>query len=88
MNNVILVGRITHFEGEEVTISVTRNYKNEDGIYMSDLIPIHLGINIAEKMVDFCKIGDVIAIKGRLETRGSVVVMAEKVSFISPKKSE
>lgn len=88
MNNVILVGRITRFEGEEVTISVTRNYKNEDGIYMSDLIPIHLGINIAEKMVDFCKIGDVIAIKGRLETRGSVVVMAEKVSFISPKKSE
>lgn len=88
MNNVILVGRIISFEGNEVTISVTRNYKNEDGIYMSDLIPIHLGINIAEKMVDFCKIGDVIAIKGRLENRGGVVVMADKVSFISAKKSE
>ena len=88
MNNVILVGRITSFEGEEVTISITRNYKNEDGIYMSDLIPIHLGINIAEKMVDFCKIGDVIGVKGRLENRGGVVVMADKVSFISPKKSE
>lgn len=88
MNNVILVGRITSFEGNEVTISVTRNYKNEDGIYMSDLIPIHLGINIAEKMVDFCKIGDVIGVKGRLENRGGVVLMAEKVSFISPKKSE
>ena len=88
MNNVILVGRITHFEGEEVTVSVNRNYKNEDGIYMSDLIPIHLGINIAEKMVDFCKIGDVIGVKGRLENRGGVVVMADKVSFISAKKSE
>ena len=88
MNNVILVGRITGFEGNEVTISVTRNYKNEDGIYMSDLIPIHLGINIAEKMVDFCKIGDVIGVKGRLENRGEVVVMADKVSFISSKKSE
>lgn len=88
MNNVILVGRITSFEGEEVTISITRNYKNEDGIYMSDLIPIHLGINIAEKMVDFCKIGDVIGVKGRLENRGGVVVMADKVSFISAKKSE
>ena len=88
MNNVILVGRITRFEGEEVTVSVNRNYENEDGIYMSDLIPIHLGINIAEKMVDFCKIGDVIGVKGRLENRDGVVVMADKVSFISAKKSE
>ena len=88
MNNVILVGRITSFEGNEVTISVTRNYKNEDGIYMSDLIPIWLGANIGEKVKDFCKIGDVIGVKGRLENRGGVVVMADKVSFISAKKSE
>ena len=88
MNNVILVGRITSFEGNEVTVSVTRNYKNEDGIYMSDLIPIWLSANIGEKMKDFCKIGDVIGVKGRLENRGEVVVMADKVSFISAKKSE
>ena len=88
MNNVILVGRITSFEGNEVTVSVTRNYKNEDGIYMSDLIPIWLSANIGEKMKDFCKIGDVIGVKGRLENRGKVVVMADKVSFISAKKSE
>ena len=88
MNNVILVGRITSFEGNEVTVSITRNYKNEDGIYMSDLIPIWLSANIGEKMQDFCKIGDVIGVKGRLENRGGVVVMADKVSFISAKKSE
>ena len=88
MNNVILVGRITSFEGNGVTISITRNYKNEDGIYMSDLIPIWLSANIGEKMKDFCKIGDVIGVKGRLENRGKVVVMADKVSFISAKKSE
>lgn len=88
MNNVILVGRITSFEGNEVTISITRNYKNEDGIYMSDLIPIWLSANIGEKMKEFCEIGDVIGVKGRLENRGKVVVMADKVSFISAKKSE
>lgn len=88
MNNVILVGRITSFEGNEVTISVTRNYKNEDGIYMSDSIPVRLSANIGEKMQEFCKIGDVIGVKGRLETRGSVVVIADKVSFISAKKPE
>ena len=88
MNNVILVGRITKFEGNEVTISVNRNYKNEDGIYMSDSIPVWLSANIGEKMKEFCQIGDVIGVKGRLENRGGVVVMADKVSFISAKKSE
>ena len=88
MNNVILVGRIISFEGNEVTISVTRNYKNEDGIYMSDSIPVRLSTNIGEKMQEFCKIGDVIGVKGRLENRGEVVVMAEKTTFVSPKKSE
>lgn len=88
MNNVILVGRIISFEGNEVIISVTRNYKNEDGIYMSDSIPVRLSANIGEKMKEFCKIGDVIGVKGRLENRGEVVVMAEKTTFVSPKKSE
>ena len=88
MNNVILVGRITSFEGNEVTVSITRNYKNEDGIYMSDLIPIWLSANIGEKMKEFCQIGDVIGVKGRLENRGEVVVMAEKTTFVSPKKPE
>ena len=88
MNNVILVGRIISFEGDEVIISVTRNYKNEDGIYMSDSIPVRLSANIGEKMKEFCKIGDVIGVKGRIENRGEVVVMAEKTTFVSPKKSE
>lgn len=88
MNTVVLVGRITSFEGNEVTISVTRNYKNEDGIYMSDSIPVRLSANIGEKMKEFCKIGDVIGVKGRIENRGEVVVMAEKTTFVSPKKSE
>ena len=88
MNTIVLVGRITSFEGNEVTMSVNRNYKNEDGIYMSDSIPVRLSANIGEKMKEFCKIGDVIGVKGRLENRGGVVVMADKVSFISAKKSE
>ena len=88
MNNVILVGRITSFEGNEVTVSVTRNYKNEDGIYMSDSIPVRLSANIGEKMKEFCRIGDVIGVKGRLENRGEVAVMAEKTTFVSPKKPE
>lgn len=88
MNFITLVGRITSFKGNEVTVSVNRNYKNEDGIYMSDLIPVCLGINMTEQMTKYCKIGDVIGVKGRLENKDGIIVMAEKVSFLSSKKSE
>ena len=88
MNFITLVGRIASFEGNEVTISVNRNYKNEDGIYMSDLIPVCLGINMTEQMTKYCKVGDMLGIKGHLENRNGVVVMAEKVSFLSSKKAE
>lgn len=88
MNNVVIVGRITRFEGNEVTISVNRNYKNEDGIYMNDSIPVCLGMNMVEQMEKYCKITDVIGVKGRLENRNGVVVVAEKVTFVSAKKAE
>lgn len=88
MNCITLVGRIASFKGNEVTITVNRNYKNEDGIYMSDLIPVCLGINMTEQMTKYCKIGDVIGVKGRLENRDGIIVMVEKVSFLSSKKSE
>lgn len=88
MNNIVIVGRIASFEGNEVIISVNRNYKNEDGIYMSDLIPVCLGMNMTEQMTKYCKVGDMLGIKGHLENRNGVVVMAEKVSFLSSKKSE
>lgn len=88
MNCITLVGRIASFKGNEITISVNRNYKNEDGIYMSDLIPVCLGINMTEQMTKYCKIGDVIGVKGRLENEDSIIVMAEKVSFLSSKTSK
>lgn len=88
MNNIVIVERIASFEGNEVIISVNRNYKNEDGIYMSDLIPVCLGMNMTEQMTKYCKVGDMLGIKGHLENRNGVVVMAEKVSFLSSKKSE
>lgn len=88
MNNVVIVGRITRFKGNEVMITVNRNYKDEDGGYMSDLIYVCVGMNMAEQMEKYCKISDVIAVKGRLENRGNIVVVAEKVTFISSKKAE
>lgn len=111
MNNVVLVGRLvedprvidteTGRQMTSVTIAVTRNYKNPEGIYETDFIKCILWNGIASNTCEYCHMGDVIGIKGRLQT-GSyenedkqkvyfTEVVAEKVSFLSsakPKEQE
>ena len=106
MNNVVLVGRltsnpeITETEGGRqvtyVNVAVSRNYKNVDGVYETDFIRCILWNEIAENTTEYCKIGDVIGIKGRLQTssyddengkRHFVTdVVAERVTFLSSAK--
>ena len=77
MNNVVLVGRITEKPTKTIVkdkeilslnIAVTRNYKNSDGIYETDFVRCILWNEIATNVLDYCKVGDVIGVKGRLET--------------------
>ena len=98
MNNAIVVGRIVRdlelHETEngnkvaELTLAVPRNFKNMDGQYDTDYL---------ETTAEYCKKGDLVAIKGRLqsrsyeteETRNNVIeLIAERVSFLSTKKAE
>ena len=106
-NAVILVGRITHdLELQEdkngrkytkITIAVGRDYKNEYGMYDTDFIDCVLSGAVADTTCEFCKKGDIVGIKGRLETsievddngenkRKTMVVIADRVSFLSSKK--
>ena len=106
MNNVVLVGRLvedpkvidteTGKQMTSITIAVTRNYKNLEGIYETDFIRCVLWNGIASNTSEYCHMGDVIGIKGRLQT-GSyeneakqkvyfTEVVAEKVSFLSSAK--
>ncbi len=107
MNQVILVGRLTkdpeidEKDGgkklSHITLAVQRPFKNVDGIYEADFVRCVLWNVVAENVSEFCKMGDVIGLKGRLETQtyedkdGSVKhfvqVVAEKISFIASKKS-
>ena len=89
LNQVILVGRLTDDpkinsvnNGKKVstiTLAVGRSFKNADGI--------------ASNTHEYCKKGDVVGVKGRLqvdsyenkdgEKRTSTNVIAEKVTFLS-----
>ena len=103
MNNISLVGRLTKDielrqtkSGTAVirfTLAVSRNYKNKDGIYEADFLDIQsIGV-VAENTAKYCKKGDIVGVKGRLEKTSwedkegnrhyDTYVRAENISFIN-----
>ncbi len=102
LNQVILVGRLTDDpkinasdKGKKiatVTLAVGRSFKNQDGIYETDFIRCILWDGIAVNTKEYCKKGDVVGIKGRLQVESYekdgqkkyiTNVVAEKVTFLS-----
>ena len=107
LNQVVLVGRLTddleiqEHNGKKVTtmiLAVQRSFKNSDGIYEADFIKCTLWNAIASRTSEYCKKGDIVGIKGRIQTSSfkdkddktqySTEVIAEKVTFLSSKKEE
>ena len=107
MNLVTVVGRlaatptIEETEGKKktiITLAIPRTYKNVNGEYEIDFIDCVLWSQIAESTTEYCKKGDVIGIKGRIQTRyieneeGMKIkimeIVAEKVTFLSSGKGE
>ena len=89
MNQVLLVGRIKETDGDKIILSCPRAYKNQDGQYDTDFIPVRLSNVILENVNQYCKTGDLVGIKGRIEKDiFDVIVVADKVSFLSSKNSD
>lgn len=107
LNQSIIVGRIVH-EPEiretesgtkvtNITLAVPRSYKNSNGEYDTDFISCVLWKGIAETTTEYCKKGDLIGVRGRLQTktyeyedtkRNSVELVAERVTFLSNRKTD
>lgn len=108
MNTSTIVGRLTsdpeliEENGKKLvkaTVAVNRSYKNSEGIYETDFIPIILWHGIAENTATYCHKGDLIGVRGRLEMRGDynedngydrriIVLVADKVTYLSTGASE
>lgn len=108
MNIVSLVGRLTSEpEVKElndgtyrtlITLAVSRDYRNSDGEKITDFIKCILWNGIASATKDYCHKGDIVGIKGKLQTRVYetsdnekkfvLEVLVEKISFISSKESK
>lgn len=107
LNQVVIVGRLTknptinkaeNKSYSYVTVAVPRSFKNINGEYETDFIDCVLWDAVAKSTCEYCKKGDIVGIKGRLESnvvesedKGKkyyLNVIAEKVTFLSSKKEE
>lgn len=103
LNNVVMVGRLANeLELKEtemgkyfcnITLAVPRSYKNEDGVYDTDFLDCVIWDSVAKNTCEYCKQGDMVGVKGRLQSRfinkedGTKVkkidVVGEKITFLA-----
>lgn len=103
VNQIVLVGRIARTPETRVTesgkkyatltLAVPRNYKNINGEYDTDFLDCTLWSSVAESTTEYCNTGDMIGVKGRVQTRiiespdgikrKKTEIVAEKVTFLT-----
>ena len=105
LNQTVIVGRVVSDpklsqteNGNKVTnltLAVPRSHKNEEGMYETDFIDCVLWNGVAENTIEYVKKGDLVGVKGRLQSREVekyhekfkvLEVIAEKVTFLSSRK--
>ncbi len=107
LNQTILVGRLVRKpEVKElengnrvsnITLAIPRSYKNSNGEYETDFVDCSLWKGMAEKTAEYCKKGDIIGVRGRIETKSyeqdgtkkyKTNIIAERVTFLSSAKEK
>lgn len=108
LNQSVLVGRLVKdpelYETEQgnkvtnITLAVPRSYKNMNGEYDTDFINCVLWKGVAENATLYCKKGDLLGIKGRIQSRTIeldnevkrqiIELVAEKVTYLSSKHND
>lgn len=106
LNQAVIVGRIVsqpeikEENGKKysnLTLAVPRSYKNENGEYDTDFLDCTIWNGIAENVKEYCMKGDLVGVKGRLESTtiekdGNIEkkmnIVAEKITFLSSKSKD
>lgn len=106
LNQTVVVGRIVRdLEVKEtesgkqyssITLAVPRSFKNADGEYDTDFINVMLWNGIASNTAEYCKKGDLVAVKGRLQTNQvekedgtketKMSLVCERLTFLTTRK--
>lgn len=97
-NQVIIIGRLVSDpqinETENgnkictIALAVPRSYRNINGEYDTDFIDCVLYKGVAETTSEYCRKGDLMAIKGSIQRLSGedLKIVADKVTFLSSKQ--
>jgi single-strand DNA-binding protein len=107
LNQIILVGRLTReisinksengVKVATIPLAIPRSFKNSAGSYDTDFIDCVAFDNIAENTKEYCSKGDIVGVKGRVQSRviekdnkkeNTIEIIAEKVTFLSNHSKE
>ncbi len=108
LNQIVLVGRLTKdIELQEsengkkyanLSLAIPRSFKNAEGEYETDFITFKTWDTIAQNTAEYCKKGDIVGVKGRLQSSTfekedgtkeyRLDPIAEKVTFLSSKSKD
>ena len=106
VNEIVLVGRLVKTpqlrvtdkgtKTATITLAVPRNYKNVNGEYDTDFLDCVLWTGIAENTAEYCKTGDIVGIKGKVQSRlieqpdgtkkKKTEIIADRVTFLGGNK--
>ncbi len=107
MNQLFLVGRLTKdpeisktggLDQCKVTLAVKRQFKNSNGVFETDFITCTVWNVIAQRVCEYCKKGDLISLKGRIQNNNylgkdekmvyTYEIIAEQVSFMQKESND
>lgn len=90
LNQFNIVGRVVSIMGCEnnsyatITLAVPRSYKNMNGEYDTDFIPVKVRETVAQKSLEYIASGDIVGVRGRIESENNnLMVVCEKLTFLS-----
>lgn len=103
MNHLIIVGKVKQvpeiketnsgLKYANVVVEVTRNFRNSNGDYETDLITCTMWRGVAESSMMYCVKDAIVGIKGRLQSQAytneqgntyyNYEVVVEKISFVA-----
>lgn len=91
MQQTVIVGKISKFiklDGKKaIELAVTRNFKNKDGEYEIDFIPVKIFDNHSLYIL---QVGDIVGVRGRITRLNGqeLRIVAENISFLKERESE
>jgi len=107
LNQIILVGRLTRditvnksengIKVATISLAIPRSFKNSEGVYDTDFIDCVAFDNIAENTSEYCGKGDIVGVKGRIQSRvvekedkkeTIMEIICEKITFLSSRPKE